>query len=451
MVKNRIKLKDRQQRLDLFYYRDSSFMFTINPILGVQVWNNDSGSVYHRWNGAEMMFYGGTHVGVYASLRDNYLSKSITAPNFLTQETGGGFKNPTFGFTNKDAVEYSEMRGGITVNGSWWNLGLVKDHITWGNNYNGANIFSDRAPSFAQLKLNLQPVKWLELNYFHGWLSSKVVDTAATQNYGTGTTTAYVPKFVAANFITFKPVKNLHLSIGNSIVYSQSINAGYLIPFLFYKSLDHTYSTLGNSQMFIDISSRNLKKCHFYFTGYFDDFSFGRLFESKNVTPWSFKFGGRVSNIVKNVSVTAEYTRNHVFAYKHFNPETTFESTKYNMGHYLRDNAQEIFLQLTFKPISRLWIDVAYNLANKGPDYVDNRNDKDPVTGEPLLYSYEFQEEIIWEKSAYSFQARYEILNDFIFKIRFEMADVRDDTNVYTPERFQGKQLTTSAMLTFGF
>lgn len=84
-------------------------------------------------------------------------------------------------------------------------------------------------------------------------------------------------------------------------------------------------------------------------------FPLADYFEKENVTPWSFKFGGRVSNIIKNVSFTAGYTRNHVFAYKHFNPETTFENTKYNMGNYLRDNAQELFLQLTYKPIAKLF------------------------------------------------------------------------------------------------
>jgi len=392
---NKIKFKDRTKRADLFYYRDSTFMFSLNPILGAQIFYNDSGGVYHRWNGAEMMFYAGNHVGVYANLRDNYLSKAISSPDFLTQLTGGGFKNPTYGYSDRQAVEYSEMRGGITAGGKWWSLGIIKDHNVWGNNYNGANIFSNRAPSFAQVRLNMKPAKWFELNYFHGWLSSKVIDSAATQNYGTGTTNSYVPKYIAANLITIKPVKNLHFSLGNSIIYSQNLNAGYFIPVMFFKSLDHTYSTLGNSQMFIDLSVRNLRKFHFYTTAYFDDFSFGRLFSKYNVTPWSFKAGGRVSNVINNVSLTVEYTRNYVFAYKHFNPETTFENTKYNMGHYLRDNAQELYLQLSYKPIAKLWIDLSYNFANKGPDYEDNREQVDPVTGQPLLYIYKFQETII--------------------------------------------------------
>ncbi len=45
--------KKFDKRLDLFYYKDTLFTFNINPILGMSYFSNDSGSFYHRWNGAE--------------------------------------------------------------------------------------------------------------------------------------------------------------------------------------------------------------------------------------------------------------------------------------------------------------------------------------------------------------------------------------------------------------
>ena len=39
---NRIKFSERSKRPDLFYYRDSTFMFSVNPILGAQFFYNDS-------------------------------------------------------------------------------------------------------------------------------------------------------------------------------------------------------------------------------------------------------------------------------------------------------------------------------------------------------------------------------------------------------------------------
>ncbi|HEX5002917.1 MAG TPA: hypothetical protein VFW78_10520 [Bacteroidia bacterium] len=450
--KNRVKFSERQKRPDLFYWSDSVFNFTVNPILGAEFWSNDSGTVYHRWNGAEMFFTAYNHIGVYANLRDNYESKNISGPSYLTQITGGGFKAPTYGFSDRDAVEYSEMRGGITYGWKWGYVGVIKEHNVWGNNYHGSNIFSDRNPSFAQLKLQMKPVSWLELNYFHGWLSSKVIDSSRTPNTPQGgADQVFVPKYLAANMITVRPVHNFFISIGNSIVYAYDLNAAYFIPVMFFKSLDHTYSSLGNSQLFFDISSRNIKKCHIYSTLFMDELSFGRIFNKNYTHRWSGKFGVKVSDVIPNVSVTAEYTRSDVLTYQHYNPVTTFTSTEYNLGNYLRDNSQEIFLDLTWKPLPKLSAAVQFNYATKGPEYPDDRDAIDPNTGEEAILSLPFQETIVWKNTSIAFETKYELVNDLIVKLRLDYSDVRDDTGVFSPGRFTGKQLMVNTMITFGF
>ena len=73
----------------------------------------------------------------------------------------------------------------------------------------------------------------------------------------------YRPKYIAANMFTFTPWKRLNISVGNSIVYSDmNVHPAYLIPVLFYKSVDHTLNQgidNQNSQMFFDVSSRQIK------------------------------------------------------------------------------------------------------------------------------------------------------------------------------------------------
>ena len=103
------------------------------------------------------------------------------------------------------------------------------------------------------------------------------------------------------------------------------------------------------------------------------------------------------------------------------------------------------------KPAPRLWFDISYLHANKGPDYPDNREEVDPITGEDIIFTYPFQDRIIWEKTSYAFQTRYEIVNDLNVRLQVEMSDVRDDGNVYTPSRFQGEQITTTFAISAGF
>jgi hypothetical protein len=203
--------------------------------------------------------------------------------------------------------------------------------------------------------------------------------------------------------------------------------------------------------LYFDISSRNIRKLHLYATLFMDELSFARIFDSDYTHRWSGKIGAKASDILPNISLTAEYTRSGVLTYQHYNPVTTFTSTSYNMGNYLRDNSQDLFLELGWKPLAKLATDISITISNKGPEYEDDRSVIDPITGEEAVLSLPFQETIVWESTACSLGVRYELCNDLFVKVRAQYSDVRDDTGVYSPGRFTGKQFTGYTMITFGF
>ena len=86
---------------------------------------------------------------------------------------------------------------------------------------------------------------------------------------------------------TVKPIKGLHLSFGNSTVYSDSaFNPAYLIPFFFYRSVDHAQSNQSNTagqngQLFLDVSSRNIPYVHLYGTIFIDELKFSTVLRSR--------------------------------------------------------------------------------------------------------------------------------------------------------------------------
>ncbi len=83
--------KDFDKRFDILYYKDSLFTFSVNAILGIEYFVNDSSSFYHRWGGAEAFSYAGKW-GFYASLRDNHESEFLSREDFLTQRMGANYK-----------------------------------------------------------------------------------------------------------------------------------------------------------------------------------------------------------------------------------------------------------------------------------------------------------------------------------------------------------------------
>lgn len=443
------KNKTFDKRFDLLYYKDSLFTFSVNAILGVEYSMNDSANFHHRWNGAEAFAYVGNNWGFYASLRDNHESEILTHEDYLTQRIGANYKN------NDGGGDYSEMRGGITYSWKWGSFGAIKDHFEWGNNYNGANIFSGRTPSFAHIRLTVKPVKWFEFNWVHGWLVSEVIDSASTMTftnaYGTDQREEMFGKYLAANLFTFKPFKNFYLSAGNSIIYSaDGPQLQYLIPVMFYKSVDHTYNATDksgrnvgqNSQMFFDVSSRNIKKVHLSATLFIDELSTSRIFNDTVWNFWSIKTSLRISDVIPNTFITAEYTKTMPLTYKHNIPTTTFESNGYNLGHYLMDNSQEIYVAIQFKPIKTLSLKLSYVYAQKGKDYDDIGGSR---LGNPFMDSVE------WENKTIAFRASYQIINDGYIFLNYVNSNITGDLDKYTAPMFHGKQNTISFGANFGF
>ncbi|HKR04227.1 MAG TPA: hypothetical protein VJY62_06275 [Bacteroidia bacterium] len=439
-----------KKRVDLFYFKDSLFTLSINPVFGYEYWKNENGNAYHRWEGAEAIAYIGPHVGIYASLRDNHEDHVLELPSFLTQRPAAVYKGPAI-----VGGDYSEARGGIVYSWKWGHLGLIKDHFTWGNNYNGANIFSGKTPSFAHIKLNMKPVSWLDFNYVHGFLVSDVLDTGRHYAAGGAERQVLVPKFLAANMFTITPLKKLNFSFGNSIVYSDEFQLAYLIPVYFFKSVDHTTTNTGgnflgqNAQFYFDISSRQIKYVHLYISFFVDEVSIKNLSDEKNQSNF---FSGKIGiainpPFVPNTTFIAEYTRTNPIVYRHFVNTTTFESNGFNMGHYLRDNAEEIFLGIRCRPIPRLYVNASMTMAKVGESYIYTGQNG---TGKGLPFLADTK----WKNNVMSFKARFEVINDgFVFagvdygKITGDSAYVA----AYTPALFRGKTTTVNVGVNFGF
>lgn len=445
--------KDFDKRFDLYYHADSLFRLTANPIAGVRYYTNSNGSVLHRWNGAEIYGNIGPHFGFSASLRDNGISQALSTPDQLTLFPGGNFKNNQG--VDMQRTDYSEMKGGISWAWQWGSLSLLKDHFTWGDNYHGANIFSGHQPSFAYIQLKIHPVEWFDFNYIHGWLVSQVVDSARSYFINGYRRRVFHDKYLAANMFTITPLKDLDISFGNSVIYGDiGEHPAYLIPFFFFKSVDHTYNGTGgndigqNSQMFFNLSSRQLKHIHLYSSFFIDEVRIGKMFDdSLHTNLFSWKIGTRIFDFpLKNIWLTAEYTRTNPWTYTHNIEITTFESNQYNMGHYLRDNADELFLQLSWLPLKKLRADIAWTHCRKGPEML-----YEEINGINNIPGSAFMESVRWWDRRLSARLSWECIPDGSIYIEAASESNSGRITTYTPALFRGNTTTLAGGINFGF
>ncbi|TVQ15600.1 MAG: hypothetical protein EA361_05515 [Bacteroidetes bacterium] len=441
-------------------YRDSLLRMTMRPVYGYRNFSGGNEDFWATYGGVEAIAYIGNNWTVYASLRDNYQAdQRLAQPTWLVQEPGGTYKVQTGG---GKGGEFSEMRGGVTYNWNWGTIGLVKDHLQWGDNENGANIFSGRTPSFPMIKLHANPAHWIEFNYYHGWLVSEAIDSVRSYFVDEGhSRTVNRSMYIAANMITVKPMPRLHFSFGNSIVYGDMpVQPAYLIPVFFYKSLVHTIhwgSSFQNSAMYFNLSSRQIKHLHLHATYFIDEFSIRRIKDPTRHNFTGFKGGFSLTDWpVRNIFLATEYTFTNPITYLHDEPTTRFRSNRYNLGHYLEDNAEEFFATLRIYPVSTLELAATYTHARKGNHYQYIRGRRNPRIDEmPVM------EEITWENRNISFEATFRPMTNFRVFARYSISNIQGyevdgETaqyylNLFSPQYLHGKNNVLEVGFGLGF
>ena len=502
MVDNYIQYTDhRTFSLSLidpqFSYKslNNMFKFRIRPILGADITGSKKGVLVQRWWGAELQMDIAKHLSVWGSLRDNswngnwlnqdYYPSSSARINGARIHYGASQAMPALsplaGVQYKEASyggDFSDSKGGINLYSWWGSIGIQRESLSWGDAYHSSNILSGRNPAVPMITLQLTPCRWFQFDYFHAWLVSNVIDSTTyyleNTTQGTNALPNYRPynKFMAANMFTFTPVKQLSISFGNSIVYAeQTIQAAYLIPIAFYKSLDHLL-TKGvrtqnqNSQAFASLSLRTVNHLHLYGSFFLDEIKFSRFKPSEpENNPISYLVGFNWSGWpVDGLSLRGEFMRSYIACYTHSIDVLTWESNSYNMGHYMGDNAQSIYGELAYRPVRGLLLKLSYTHDTKYNSYSYLRdNISQTIAQEPF-------EQPIYRNQEVRLDGIYEPHPNMYMTLSVGYNHAQGFDNIKTdalpsellgsaqyyldrfcPLYYQGKNLTISAAFSFGF
>ena len=491
-----------------FSYRskDSMFKMRLRPILGGNLLMSKKGVIFHRWYGAELQMDIAKHLSIWGSLRDNSWSGDWLSKTYFPTDNdrrlgarihyGASQLQPALmpiaGVQYKEANyggDFSDSKGGISLYAWWGSISLQRENIQWGDAYHASNILSGRAPAAPMLALQLTPCKWLQFDYFHAWLISNVLDS--TYSYNENTTKPgqqainYRPmnKFMAANMLTITPIKQLSLSLGNSIIYAErNVQAAYFIPIAFFKSLDHLL-TKGvatqnqNSQFFASFSVRPVEHLHLYGSFYLDEFAVKRLKPSNpENNPISYLLGFNWSGWpIKGLSLKAEFVRSYIAAYTHSIDVLTWQTNSYEMGHYMGDNAQSIYAELAYRPIRGMLLKMSYTNDVKYNSYAYLRvyRGADGIIREGGISETLAQkpfDKAIFRNDVLRLDGMYEVHPNMYMTLSLEYNHARGFDNIktdalpsedignaqyyldkYMPLYFQGKNLSVSAAFSFGF
>lgn len=429
-------VKDAHHRARMFFMHTKDFSLNLDPNVSINKIGGGGLDINQMSNGLNLWGRVGKKWGYQLLYRDvtesgnirNYYT--VNKLDFRRQDAKTGII--LVGLNNDKKINHSDIRASINYSFKNGSISFGKDQIVWGYGENGRIVLSDRAPSFPLLRLDYHPVKWLRFNYFHGWLNSEIVDSTKTYPTYNGDVSGDIriihrQKFIASHTLQFNLKKGLDLAIGESIIYSDQIDPGFLIPINLFKIYDNNKSNYlinagSNGQYFLQLSSRNqIKNTHLYGSLFIDEIRIASIFEqSKSRNQLGYTIGASATDyFTPYLTLGAEYTRVNPFVYNNLIPAQTYTQFNYPLGDWMGSNFHRkmIFAKYNYLPKLKLYARVQFmNKGGEGSVY-------DQYNAEPQP---KFLSDYKQTRNDVFFQASYEWLNNLYLKASYEYIDTKN-------------------------
>lgn len=435
-------------RFRLFNYRDSSFVFNLDPILGIEVGNKYGSGYSHRWNGLEFYGYLSDTWGYSLDFRDNLESgNNIDILKNNLPDKGINLSKKT-----EEDIQYSEVNAELNYNWSIGNISFGKYPVNIGSGKAGQIINSSKAPSFPLLRLDIRPVKWMNFIYFHGWLKSNVPDSSTFRitSVRGRENISDIPKFIASHLLSFYINQDISLSVGESVVYSGSIEPVYLIPVMFFRLADHYLSSTGsntgdNAQLFADASYRvKYINAKIYGTIFIDELSIERVAEGENLSSIGYTTGTIISDLlIPNSSLNFEYTKLQPFVYMNSNDAQTYRSHNYQLGHWTGSNSDIFYISYKQNILRGLSIKLSGWYFRKGQTEKPEEQYQSPYP--PTLYGAKRIDKNL------SLSASWQPYHNLYLNGYYTYSEISDDEENRTPDFMIGSDNNFGFTLSYGF
>ena len=400
-----ILVKDKYKRPRFFSIESKDFNLKVDPILGDKFIAGNGNSINQVSNGVQLWGTAGKHWGYQLYYRDytetgtvrNYYS--VKGLSFSREEPTTGFV--IVGLNDDHKINYSEVRANITYSFNKGMLSFGKDRMLWGYGETGRIVLDQKAPSYPYIRLDYEPIKNLRYNYMNAWLNSNIIDSSNSYLTHTGGVSGdirvvYKPKFLATHSISYNFNNGFMASLGESIIYSDKLDPGFLIPINLFKIYDNNKSNYSinagsNGQYFFQLSSRNqLKNTHLFATVFIDELRLATMFDSKKSrNQLGFTIGGSKTDIfIPYLTLGGEYTLVNPFVYSNLIPAQFYSTYDYSLGDWMGNNFDRLVLFGKYNPIPKLNLYAHIERIRKGgPGTIKQQYEAEPQP----KFLFEFQ------------------------------------------------------------
>ncbi len=361
-------------------FQQDNFKLAFTPIITAGYQNGEAISVANKSVGLNVWGSISKHWGfqlAYQDVNETGTGLDSGAFNLMYGSTTGKmlFRDPN----QQKNQNYNELRANISYTFKNGFISIGQDYLNWGYGVNGKLVLSDKAPSYPYIRLHYQPLHWLTFEYSHAWLHSGIVDSNLSytipNNVFDSQREVFVNKYMASHSIDFKLKKGVHLSMGESIIYNDQLQIGYLLPIMFFKAYDNIVNRSAiqsgsNGQFFFQLSARNqiLSKSHFYSTLFIDEIRISSMLNAEKArNQVGYNIGFSITDfLLPAITVGLEYTKVRPFVYRNFLPAQNYTHHQFPLGEWIGSNADKWIGYIKYTPIAKLKLQLNYQSVRKG-------------------------------------------------------------------------------------
>ena len=373
--------REENSRKKLVSKYDSTFSINIDPIITASIYSGTSKNYKSTSVGISLWGNISKKVGYQFAFQDINLNgtgiDSVNASLSAGSQRGYVQINDP---NKKKQVNYTDIRASLSYSFKNGSISIGQDALTWGYGENGKMILSNKAPNYPYIRLDYSALKWLTFNYTHAFLQSGIIDSARSYPIPSRIFPAIrevdIQKFMASHSIDIRLKKGLHVSVGESVIYNDHLQLGYLLPIMFFKAYDNfinrgVIQSGSNGQFFGQISAQNLMfpKSHFYTTLFIDEIRVASIFDKQKArNQIGFNVGFVKQDFLQpNLIVGLEYTKIRPYVYRNFLPAQDYTSNGFLLGDWAGANSDRLVGFLKYTPLAKLKLYLRYQLIRKGP------------------------------------------------------------------------------------
>lgn len=435
------------ENAELFESKDPIFSLKIRPVINLNF--NRAFSELQQLKGWGWNLWG--EIGENFEFRMDFMENSFTAKQFDITSNYNRTPGRIYSKKDKGSYQFSETNGSMLYHNSFITIGITKEKMRFGSGISGQLVLSEKAPSFPSFYMKISPADWINIYSMHGWLISQVTDTLRSYNTVIGKRDIEFDKYFVMHALQLFPTSDLSITLGETIIYSdRNIYAGYLIPFLFYRSVDHQF-TFGsgesgnNGSFFLELNTRPYKNLTAFVSLYIDEFSMANFLKGNdNRNQLGYTLGIKSYPLSDgDLELNVEYTKILPWVYSNWIPTQTYKNAGYILGHYIGQNADQIYLEIIYTPTSKINAKLFGEVIRRGGFINVSNQYSDP--GEAFLYGSKMSELNI------SLEVSYEILYNTYLHGSYKYSNLTDSDLSRSPNWEKGIHHAFAFGITYGY